>query len=244
MSLRKVLFISCLCFSFSFALLAQEKVTFIASDKLLVTADLYLVSDTMPYMILCHDLKSSRGEYDEIAKKFNKLGYNCVAVDLRSGANFNGVTNETAVLAVLKHLPNTPLDAILDIQAAIAYANVKSNRNVVLVGSGYSASLVLDLAATDKRVVSAFAFSPGDYFNGKFSTKGIFSSLKNKPIFIASSRTEAPDVKKYVAAIPTEKLTLFVPQKEGVHGALALAKTDPDYHDYWLSILMFIRQIP
>src|SRR5579863_7793392 len=123
-------------------LFAQEKVTFIASDKLIVTGDLYKVSDTMPYMILCHEQKSSRGEYKETAKKFTKLGYNCIAIDLRNGDAKNGEQNETANLAVLKHLPSTLLDAKMDIEAAITYVHGISNKKVVLVGSGYSASLI------------------------------------------------------------------------------------------------------
>jgi dienelactone hydrolase len=224
-------------------LFAQEKVTFIASDKLIVTGDLYKVNDTLPYMILCHDQKSSRGEYKETAKKFTKLGYNCIAIDLRNGGTCNGVTNETADLAQLKHLPTGMLDAKMDIQAAVTYAFGISSKKVVLVGSGYSASLALAVGSTDTRVASVLAFSPGDYFSGKLSTKDAFSKYTSKSVYVASSKSEAPEVKKYISDIPSSKLTQFTPASEGGHGANALTTADQAYHEYWISILMYMRNV-
>ncbi len=241
--LNSLLFTALFLAGFVATLQAQDKVTFIATDKLIVTADAYMLNDTAPYMILCHDLKSSRGEYKDIAKKFTKLGYNCLAVDLRSGGTSNGVDNETANLAALKHLPNTPLDAKLDIEAAITYAHNKNNRKVVLVGSGYSASLALVIGATDARVAGVLAFSPGDYFKGKLVTKDVFNQYVDKPVYIASTKSEQDDVKRYTSELSESKVVQFAPPKAGVHGSAALLTTDDEYHDYWISILMFTRGI-
>jgi dienelactone hydrolase len=246
MSYKKVysLLVTALAFAgYTTHLKAQDKVTFIATDKLIVTADAYIVNDTLPYMILCHDLKSSRGEYKDLAKKFSKLGYNCLAVDLRNGGTSNGVDNETANLATLKHLPATPLDAKLDIEAAITYAHNKNNRRVVLVGSGYSASLALYVGATDARVAGVLAFSPEDYFKGKLATKDVFNQYVDKPVYIASTKGEQEDVKKYTADISESKVVQFAPPKAGVHGSAALLVSDDEYHDYWISILMFTGKI-
>src|SRR3972149_6331103 len=76
-----------------------KTITFPSTDALLITADLYFVSDTLPYMILCHQAGYSRGEYMETADKFCNLGYNCLAIDQRSGKEVNGVKNKTATLA-------------------------------------------------------------------------------------------------------------------------------------------------
>src|ERR1035437_3583949 len=112
-----------------------EKITFPASDALLITADLYFVNDTLPYMILCHQAGYSRGEYMETATKFCRLGYNCIAIDQRCGNEVNGVKNETAALATLKKKATSYLDAEQDILAAIDYAYTKSGKKVLLVGS-------------------------------------------------------------------------------------------------------------
>lgn len=236
-------FIIVACLSLGAPLKAQEKITFIATDKLIVTGDLYMVNDTLPYMILCPKGKSSRGEYRESAKKFMKLGYNCIAVDLRNGGSYNGVEDETATLASLKHLPSGMLDSKIDIEAAIAYAYNRSNKKVVLVGSGYSASLVLYIGATDSRVATVLAFSPSDYFNGKLNINSVLPKY-NIPVYVSSARSEAGAVKKYVADIPSSKLVQFIPPTEGASGSPALLTSDRDeYHDYWISILMFMRQV-
>ncbi|HSY76835.1 MAG TPA: hypothetical protein VK890_08265 [Bacteroidia bacterium] len=221
---------------------AQDKITFIAPDKLLVTADLYLVNDTLPYMVLCHDIKSSRGEYKDLAKRFNKLGYNCLAIDMRIGGTKNGVDNETTSLAKAKHITTKLLDSQVDITGAINYAYEKSHKKVILIGSGFSASLVLYIGSTNSKVSSVLAFSPSDYFAGLLDTKTAFPKCP-VPVFVASSRAEAAATKTYVSTIPSAKVTLFSPSTDGAHGTDALLNATPDHHDYWLSILMYIRQL-
>jgi hypothetical protein len=71
----------------------KHKVTFIASDSLRITADLYLNNYNYPFILLFHQNGYSRGEYAEIAGKLMNLGYNCLAVDLRSGGKVNYVKN-------------------------------------------------------------------------------------------------------------------------------------------------------
>ena len=100
---------------------AQRKLTFLAADKLIVTADLYLYDAGAPYIILFHQENSSRGEYREIAPRLVKMGFNCLAVDLRSGKECNFMQNETAALAQKNNLSVTLLDAEEDIRAAMDY---------------------------------------------------------------------------------------------------------------------------
>lgn len=221
---------------------AQDKITFIAPDRLLVTGDLYFVNDTLPYMILCHDIKSSRGEYKQLAHRFNKLGYNCIAIDMRCGGTKNGVDNETVEMAQAKHLTPKLIDSKIDITGAISYAFERSNKKIVLVGSGYSASLALCVGITDQRVGCVFAFSPADCFNGALDTKTIFPKC-NIPVFVASSTADASATKSYVSGIPGSKLTLFSPSSGGGHGTDALLPSSESNHDYWLSILMYIHQL-
>ena len=234
-----LLFISALL---STCIYAQDKVTFLASDKLIITADAYVVNDTLPYIILCHDENSSRGEYKETAKKFTKLGYNSLAIDLRSGNVKFGEQNETNLRADAKKFPMGLMDTKIDIEAAINYAFTQSHKKVVLVGSGFSASLALYLASSNPRVCGAMAFSPKDYFSGKLKTSDVFPKC-TKPVLVASAKSEAETAKKYVSAIPSASLTLFAPPNEGAHGSAALYTSDTEYHAYWISILMFMRNV-
>src|SRR4051812_45624084 len=104
---------------------SQTTITFASRDSLMITADLYKTDDNAPFMILFHQAGYSRGEYNEIARKLNKLGYNCLAVDLRAGEEINGVKNETAARAKEKKKPTEYLDAEQDMIAAINYVHYK-----------------------------------------------------------------------------------------------------------------------
>ena len=53
----------------------------------------------------------------DIAPKLNALGYNCLAVDQRSGRSANGVKNETNQLAKDAKLPTGYTDAYPDLEA-------------------------------------------------------------------------------------------------------------------------------
>ncbi|MBI4929425.1 MAG: dienelactone hydrolase family protein [Bacteroidetes bacterium] len=246
--LRIVSLIVSLFFCSSFVEIPQlspqsvKTITFPASDALLVTADLYFVNDSLPYMVLCHQAGYSRAEYAETAGKFCHLGYNCLAVDARSGNEVNGVKNETAALAVQKKKPTTYLDAEKDILAAIDYAYTKSGKKVFLVGSSYSASLVLKIATTNKKVSAVMAFSPGEYFGTKLKLKDAIKNL-TLPVFVTSAKEEANDVSTLMSDVKSKIKNQFVPTSKGKHGSSCLWKDNPGYHEYWFAIMLFVKQM-
>ena len=220
-----------------------EKITFPASDGLIVTADLYFVNDSLPYMVLCHQAGYSRAEYAETAGKFCHLGYNSLAIDARSGYEVNGVKNETAALAAAKKKPTAYLDAEKDILAAVDYCYNKSGKKVFLVGSSYSASLALKIAATNKKVKAVMAFSPGEYFGTKLKLKDAIANL-SVPVFVTSSKEEANDVTALIENVKSKIKNQFVPTSKGKHGSSCLWKDNPGYHEYWFAIMMFMKQLP
>ena len=221
---------------------AQLIIKFPSKDGIIITADLYFVNDTLPYMILCHQAGFSRGEYKETASKFTKFGYNCIAIDARSGGEVNGIKNETAAAATSAKKAVSYLDAEQDIIAAIDYIYAKSKKKVILVGSSYSASLVLKIATTNDKVKAVLAFSPGEYFGTKLNLKESIKNL-NKPFFVTSSQTEAPALAKLIKDAVSARKQQFIPSGKGDHGSKALWKSNPNYHEYWLALLMFMRDI-
>lgn len=222
---------------------SQQKISFPAKDGLEVTADLYFLSSDKPYVILLHQARYSRGEYLEIAPKIVNLGYNCLAVDLRSGNEVNGVVNETAKRAKEKGLPQNYTDAMPDIEAAIAYVKRQTNLPFVLWGSSYSASLALIQTAKDLRTKAVVAFSPGEYFD---TPEFVSSKIKDisVPVIVLSSKAECSSAKGLIEAIKRQDLvTQFCPTDKGKHGSSALWKTNPSCSDYWLAITMFFGKL-
>ena len=181
------------------------------ADGLTITADLYAAHEdkNTPFIVLCHQAGWSRGEYRETAPKLNALGFNCLAIDQRSGKTVNGVDNETVAKArVAKKGTDFP-DAEQDIITAIKWAKEnQADGKLILWGSSYSAALVLRIAGEHPDLIDGvMAFSPGEYFTrfGK-SDDWIASSAKkiSVPVFITSAKREQKAWKAIYDSIPLE----------------------------------------
>lgn len=219
-----------------------QKVTFTSLDALTITADLYLVNDSLPFILLCHQAGSSRGEYLESAVRLNGLGYNCLAIDLRSGEVSNKIKNETAVQAKRKGRGQDYLDAEQDMIAAVYYLYNKYKKKVIVLGSSYSASLALKLGAENNKVAAVIAFSPGDYFGEEMLLSRVVTGLKI-PVFLASSRTEYEKVRKIYEWIPSAMKVQFVPGSEGDHGSKVLWQVSPAAPEYWSALENFLIKV-
>ena len=109
----------------TFALAADsEIVNFASADNILISADVYSAhKSSAPVIVLLHQAGSSRGEYSDIAPRLNALGFNCLAVDLRSGEFSRGIDNETSMRASNAGLPTAYADALPDIISALEYTH-------------------------------------------------------------------------------------------------------------------------
>ncbi len=224
-------------------------IRFPSEDGLEITADLYRAQESKgPFIILYHRAGWSRGEYREIAPRLVELGYNCLAVDQRSGYAINGVVNETAMRAARAGKPMDFLAAYQDMEAALEYARKKLGaKEIVLWGSSYSASLVLLLAAHHPDEVRAvLAFSPGEYF-AKFgkSPHLIRDGVRGlrTPCLITSAKGEAERWRSIFEAIPAGAKESFLPARAaGAHGSQALWRSTPGSGEYWQAVVGFLRR--
>jgi len=227
---------------------APKKVTFASEDGLEVTADLYLAHDdpATPFIVLFHQARSSRGEYGEIAPRLNRLGFNCLAVDQRSGATALDVENETAKRAKEQGKDAGYLDARQDMVAALRHARKTwATGKLIAWGSSYSASLVLEIVGSDATLADGVvSFSPGEYFKkvGKPDT-WIRDSVGKLacPVFITSAKKEKPAWEAIYEAIPSETKTCYVPEAEGRHGSSALWSRFDFAEGYWVAVTKFLR---
>jgi len=181
----------------------------------------------VPLLILLHESRSSRGEYQPILPRLHELGYSTLNVDLSSGHECRDVKNITARKAAENGRAPTYLDAQRDIEDAVGWARKDPARGkVVLVGSGYSASLALIYAAAHPDLVDGVAaFSPGEFFTGlgKPATWVQESTRTyDGPVWISSARSEEKDWRPIFDALASPKKASFLPEGPGLHGARAL----------------------
>ena len=217
-------------------------ITFPSLDSVVITADHYHTNNSNPVIVLCHQPGCSRGEYLDVAPKFNDMGYNVVAIDQRSGGIVNGLENKTKNSAVTQGKSYEFIDAKQDIIAAVDWAKSKYNKNVILLGSSYSASLVLMIAAERDDINKVLAFSPGEYLPG-ISVQGSISGIK-EPVFLTSSKQERIQTEKLFDVISNSAYKKqFVPKwGDGQHGARNLWSTMADQEEYWDAVKIFLNQ--
>lgn len=233
----------------TFSLNAQQKITFSAPDSVTITADLYLTNpENSPMIVLFHQAGWSRGEYLEIAPKLNKLGYNCIAIDQRSGEKINEISNITYLDAKVKSKPTTFIDAEIDMNAAIDYVKktyAKASK-LIIWGSSYSAALALKIAGERKDVDAVLAFAPGEYFKRFGKPQDYIAEQAQHikiPVFITSAKKEKESWWSIFEIIPSKNKQYFLPETEGQHGSRALWEKFPEHKAYWKAVTSFLKSI-
>jgi len=222
-----------------------KTIKFNSADSVEVTADLYLHENkNAPVLLLCHQAGYSRGEYIETAPKLVALGFSCLALDQRSGNEVNGIQNQTARHAHSKGLPLKYVDAVPDIEAGIQYLadNFKGSTKII-IGSSYSASLALIMAAKFANVLSAaVSFSPGEYFLYDNKVVSEWAAQINIPSLFTSSKGELHSWQRIFAATPQTYRTIFEPAAEGRHGSKTLWEETSNYKEYWHALIEFLNK--
>lgn len=216
-----------------------KEVSFQASDGLKVFADQYSATTgrSLTIILLFHQAGSSADEYATIAPKLAAKGYDCLAVDLRSGGDKFG-RNRTA--EGLGSEPNYE-SASQDMRAAVEWAKGEGYDSIILFGSSYSASLSLRLATEEQGISGVVAFSPGEYF----SKKGIvrtWAAHVRVPTFIAGAPGELDAVQQIYDGMPIEEKYLCLPH-DAIHGASMLIpeKNPKGANGVWAELTDFLN---
>ena len=225
-----------------------RKVSFTATDGLKVTGDLYMPWEkSAPFIVLFHRAAWSRGEYVPIAPKLNEMGYNCLAVDQRSGSRVYGKQNDTAHLAAGVGKGTEYLDAVPDMAGALQYARDNyAGSKLIGWGSSYSAGLIIVIAAEEEGLVDGVvAFSPGEYFErfdmGESYVADHAAKLK-MPVFMACRQVERANLDGLKNALPKDTpARAFIPEGvDGTHGSQALWPESKGNEQYWSALSEYL----
>jgi len=169
-------------------------------------------------LLLFHQAGASRHEYDPLVSVFTKDGWDTLAIDQRSGGHLFGGHNETVAK---RGMSAGYLDAMPDLEAALAWAEARKYPTIVAVGSSYSSSLVLMLAAKHAHALAAVAsFSPGEYFADKNLVKSAAAKLR-MPVYVTTDPREEGNVDTVLRDAHGANIVRYRPAI-GVHGASTL----------------------
>ncbi len=219
-------------------------IEFKGKDGLLINANLYEVDENKPIILLMHQAGYNRLEYADIAPRLNALGYNCLAVDLRSGGTFAGENNITHTHAKEKGLNPEMIDSQEDVKTAINFLYDKYNREVIVWGSSYSSSLALLEGVSNNKVKAIIAFSPGNYFGDAAPSLNTAFLKMDKPFFVTSSKEEAEALTLLMGNTSlNERQSQFIPNSKGFHGSRALWIGQKGAEEYWKSVTTFLELV-
>ena len=222
---------------------AQQLITFPAQDGLEVSADFYETEEkSNKYLLLFHQAEYSRGEFSQIATRLVKVGFNCIAVDLRYGEEVNFINNETAMRALKGGFDVSMLDSYRDMIAAVQYVKSEcDSARIFLLGSSYSASLSLIMAKQRRDIEAVIAFSPGEFFGTELNVEQTLKGMK-VPMFVGCLRSEYYYVMQLVSGVVSKNKVIFKPDaSEGLHGAKTLWWESKTRDEFWLSLLYFLK---
>ena len=143
---------------------------------------------------------------------------------------------------LLEEAPTISMPSPICWQRPIGHVKKSGARNVGVLGSSYSAGLVLVLSAQDPAFADAvMSFSPGEYFG---SSDYVAKELGNisVPVLLTSARAEVGQWQAFEKSIKSP-VDGFVPTGAGRHGASAL--TSADGAEYWSALEGFLdRNLP
>ena len=222
----------------------KQSVSFQSDDGLTIQGDLYMTANAgAPFILLFHQAGYSRGEYLETAPKLNHLGFNCLAIDQRSGNEVNGIVNSTFAEARKKSLGTEYIDAFPDLEAALNFV-IKTihPQKLLILGSSYSASLCFILARKyPNNIDGVLAFSPGEYLTYEGKSIQDFAKEVKCPVFITSARSETNHWSAIYSALPSNEKQGYIPTVAGVHGSKTLWKSNAGNEVYWSEVEKFLN---
>ncbi len=213
-----------------------------SSDKKFVFAELSPCEGgkDAPIVLMFHQAGSNRGEYQTITPKLVKEGYNCLAVDQRSGGTMWGRDNPTAKQFSGEQDYDSAYE---DLLATLNWAKREEYSRIIVWGSSYSASLVLKLAAESDGISEVICASPGDYINPSGTTQ-LWAKKVTEMTFIVCTKSESKVAGEIFDAIATEEKS-FLEQDPGVHGSSAfIAAKNNKSEEAWKSLLDFLGSLP
>lgn len=229
-------------------LVAPTRITTTSAGDLTLTGDLYDAGDkTKPVVCCFHQAASGRAEYRPIAPQLVEQGFNVLAIDQRSGNGWNAVANATAAEAVQKGLMKQGraagvqgyLAARADLDRAVAWVRELGYTGpLAIIGSSYSSSLAIFVAAENPEVVAVVSCSPGDYLPPKGSILEAGRKLQ-KPTLIICPPNEEAQAKVVAVAVGSKDKELYV-QPQGQHGARTFY-TSPTRADAFAKLVAFLK---
>ncbi len=163
---------------------SMNKIFLTTKDGIKIAADLYSVEPARCWLILVHMMPVAKESYRELAQRFQNLGYESIAIDLRGHGESDGGPDGY----LNKNFDHQK--SILDLETAADY--LIENRGVVadkisFIGASIGANLSLQYISEHPEFKTADLLSAGLNYHG-IKTEPLVKNLKaDQKVFFVSS---------------------------------------------------------
>lgn len=167
---------------------SMQKVFLTTKDGIKIAANLYKVDNPNGWVMFSHMMPVAKESWDDLAKRFQNLGYESIAIDLRGHGESDGGPKGYLNFSNAEHQKS-----ILDLEAAVDYLvkeRQATSNKVVFVGASIGANLSLQYISEHPEFKTAVLLSPGLNYRG-IKTEPLVKNLKaGQKVFFVSSRDD------------------------------------------------------
>lgn len=175
---------------------SMQKITLTTKDGVKIVANLYPVEKPIGWLVLAHMMPATKESWDELAKNFQNIGYESLAIDLRGhGESIRGESEKGKEIK-LNYLNFSDVEhqkSILDLEAAVDYLlkeRQATRDKINFIGASIGANLSLQYIVQHPEFKTAVLLSPGLNYRG-IKTEPLVKNLKaGQKVFFISSRDD------------------------------------------------------
>lgn len=172
----------------------MEKIYLTAKDNIKIAANFYGLENPLGWLVLVHMMPAAKESWDDLAKNFQNVGYESLAIDLRGHGESDAGPNGYGNFSDADHQKS-----ILDLEAAVDYL-VKERQatsdKIIFIGASIGANLSLQYISENPEFKSAVLLSAGLNYRG-IKTEPLVKNLKSgQKLFFVSSRNDGENTKE------------------------------------------------
>ncbi len=218
----------------------MDKIFLTTEDGVKIAADLYEVDSPRLWAVLVHMMPATKESYQELARKFQGLGYESIAIDLRGHGESDGGPDGYRDFSDQQHQKSA-----LDLEAAADYLakNRKATSDkIFFVGASIGANLSLRCVSEHPEFPTAVLLSAGSNYHG-IKTEPLVENLKTgQKVFFVSGKDDGNNAEEnrtlydLMPAGTQKKIQVY---ENGGHGTDIL-KNRPDLTEL---IIGFIKNL-
>jgi len=175
---------------------SMNKIFFTTKDNIKIAANLYEVENPIGWLVLVHMMPATKESFNELAQRFQNLGYESMAIDLRghgestTQTNADGTQTNAEILDYRTFSDEDHQKSILDLEAAVDYL-IKNRKatpdKISFIGASIGANLSLQYISEHPEFKTAILLSPGLNYRG-IKTEPLVKNLKaGQKVFFVSA---------------------------------------------------------